>query len=113
MYVCFISLYALQEGLSKVGPQAERSSYSRQLFEAEERAKTARKKVWEDYTEPEEEAEAEEEEEEKVDEEKGTEGIEHDATKKDDGNGDVKPTENGQSPAPVVEKKTFHHKVSY
>ena len=32
-------------------PQAERSTYSRQLFQAEEVARTTRKRVWENYSE--------------------------------------------------------------
>ena len=33
-------------------PQAERSSYGRALFAAEEKAKSARKNIWEDHSEP-------------------------------------------------------------
>ena len=42
----------MQEGLSKVLPQAERSSYGKELFDVEEKARAARKNVWEDYVEP-------------------------------------------------------------
>ena len=33
-------------------PQAERSAHGRALFAAEEKAKDARKKLWESYVEP-------------------------------------------------------------
>ena len=84
-------------------PQAERSPYSKQLFDAEERAKVAQKKLWEDYIEPEEEEEevVEEEEEEKEEEE----------SKKEEDKGEVTTTENGQVTAPA-EVKSQQQKVT-
>jgi len=47
-----LSITLVEEGLSKVLPQAERSSYGKELFDVEEKARAARKNVWEDYVEP-------------------------------------------------------------
>lgn len=47
-----LSLALVEEGLSKVIPQAERSSHGRALFAAEEQAKAAGRKLWEGYVEP-------------------------------------------------------------
>ena len=41
----------MQEGYCKILPQAERSPYYQQLFKAEEEARSARKKIWENYVE--------------------------------------------------------------
>lgn len=41
-----LSVALVAEGLSKVLPQAERSVHARELFENEEKAKAARKKIW-------------------------------------------------------------------
>lgn len=51
--VClFIIYYTSQEGLSKVGPQADRTAHAQALFAAEERAKMSKKNLWKDYIEP-------------------------------------------------------------
>lgn len=50
-----LSLSLVEEGLSKVSPQADRSSHGNVLYAAEEKARAARKKLWEDYVEKEEE----------------------------------------------------------
>ena len=67
MYIiCIIYNYirvCVQEGYCKVLPQAERSSYARQLFAAEESAKISRKRIWEDYVEPKDEEDDEEKDE--------------------------------------------------
>ena len=47
MCVCL----CIQEGLCKVSPQAERSVHYKALSEAETRAKSAKKKIWESYVE--------------------------------------------------------------
>ncbi len=57
----------IQEGLSKVIPQAERSPHGRTLFSVEEKAREAKKNIWESYVAPtveEEEKEQEDEDEE-------------------------------------------------
>ena len=41
-----LSTCLVAEGLSKVLPQAERSIHARDLFDAEERARSAHKRVW-------------------------------------------------------------------
>ena len=69
-------------------PQAERSPYCRQLFEVEEKARTARKKVWEDFTEPEVEKEDDEDDEDEVDKER-----EQEEAKKEEEKGEGKPPE--------------------
>lgn len=47
-----LSVTLVEEGLSKVLPQAERSPHGKLLFELEDKAKAAKKGVWEDYVEP-------------------------------------------------------------
>ena len=41
-----------QEGLSKLGQQADRSTHAQALFSAEEKAKALKKNIWKDYIEP-------------------------------------------------------------
>ena len=41
-----LSVMLVDEGLSKVLPQAERSSHGKSLFDAEEKAKVAKKNLW-------------------------------------------------------------------
>ncbi len=41
-----LSISLVAEGLSKVLPQAERSVHAKELFDNEEKARTARKKIW-------------------------------------------------------------------
>lgn len=38
--------------MSKVGPQADRTTHAQALFAAEERAKMLKKNLWKDYIEP-------------------------------------------------------------
>lgn len=54
----------VEEGLGKVHASADRSPHARSLYEAEQRAKEARKKVWEGYQEGEQNGQDEEEEKE-------------------------------------------------
>lgn len=42
-----LSVLLLEEGLCKVLPQAERLTFGKALFNAEERAKEAKKNLWE------------------------------------------------------------------
>lgn len=42
-----LSVLLVEEGLCKVLPQAERLSFGRSLFDAEEKAREAKKNVWE------------------------------------------------------------------
>lgn len=58
-----LAVSLVEEGYCKVLPQAERSSYARQLFAAEESAKISRKRIWENYVEPKDEEEDEEKDE--------------------------------------------------
>ena len=74
-------------------PQAERSSYARQLLAAEESARGSRKKVWENYVEPTEEEE---------------EGNTEEATEEKD----EKRVVNGES-TPPVERKVDYKKVRF
>lgn len=41
-----LSVALVLEGLSKVLPQAERSVHAKELFDSEEKARVARKKIW-------------------------------------------------------------------
>ena len=41
-----LSVSLVTEGLSRVLPHAERSVHGKELFECEEKAKVARKKIW-------------------------------------------------------------------
>lgn len=90
--ILLLLLLFYQEGYCKVLAQAERSSYSRPLFAAEEASRSSRKRVWENYTEPDEKEEEEED------------GQEEESVGKDS-----KPT-NGSKAAPI-DRKVDYRKV--
>lgn len=47
-----LSVMLVEEGLCKVLPQAERLTFGKSLFDAEEKAREAKKNIWENYVEP-------------------------------------------------------------